>query len=378
MKKKALPYAVFAIALIALMAFIIWSSSGIDLIISILPDKIATMKNVHMSGTEGSNEAWEIEAKEAWTGKEKMATTFENVTNARITKNGKLMIKDLQARRMKISKNKDIEIWKNVPDDKEPEPILFAQIDFNAISNKPKKEKKLATLTADNIKFNPDRKIAVMEGKIKIVKDGLVTTSEKMSLDLDRNIATFETRSTFSKKGSKLIADRAVAYFDDDRIDMFGSVEVSQKNKTARAPRASYDDDTKLIVLYDGASAVIEKLKNMIKPGTAEKYTDEESGETLQAKTNIICDKLEISDDNSDATAYGNVRVTQKEQEARSDKAVYSENTELIYMTGHVEIKKKDGWVKAEKVIVYVDKEKFEAIGNVETTFNVKKGKRSF
>jgi hypothetical protein len=39
-------------------------------------------------------------------------------------------------------------------------------------------------------------------------------------------------------------------------------------------------------------------------------------------------------------------------------------------------MKRKNDWVKANKVIVSVDKETFEAIGAVETIFKVKKGSK--
>ena len=84
-----------------------------------------------------------------------------------------------------------------------------------------------------------------------------------------------------------------------------------------------------------------------------------------------------LSADNSDAQAYGNVHVAQTSQEALSDAADYSENTGTIIMTGNVKMKKNGTWITADKAIVYVDKEIFEAIGGVETTINIKKGKRT-
>jgi len=372
---KKIIFAFAAVLLIFSAAYyIIRLSEKIDLLQTFIPEKLAVFKNVHMSGKEGDS-SWEIFAKEGWTGRDKNATTLEFVTKAQIDKGGRTLIKNLTARRLRISKSKDIEVFRKAEEEKNGKRYLEAQIDFSAISNKNKK-KKFSTMTADVIKFNPDTKKALMTGSVKIVKDKMTILSDKISLDLDKDIATFESRSSFTKKDSRLYANSATSYFDEDRIDMTGSVEVFQKNKTAVSDKASYDDKTKTIVLSSNVKAVIEKLKNMIKEKSAKKLKGEEAKKALQEKTVIRCDKLDLSTEKGDCTAYGSVIVSQKDKEAKSDEAVYSDDSENIVLTGNVYMKRKDDWVKANKVIVSVDKETFEAVGAVETTFKVKKGSR--
>jgi len=366
---------VITLLAVAMVIYIIKESEKVNLLDTFLPEKIAIFKNVHMSGIEGSSEAWEIYAKEAWTGRDKFVTTFDFVTNASIDKDGRPLVRDLRARRLRIAKNKDVEIIKKVDNDVSRE-SLNASIDFGAISKSTKKEKSFSTLTADYIKFNPNSKKAVVQGKIKIVKNRLITRAEKISLDLDMNIATFESRSTFIKDNSELQTNTAVAYFDVDKIDMAGSVEVFQKNKNVHADRASYDDNAKTILMSSKVRAEIEKLKNVIKEESAEKYKDDESKQALTAKTILTCDNLLIYTEKNDASASGSVYVYQQNKEAKSDRAEYSENNETIVMTGNVSMKRKDSWVKADKIIVSVDKETFDAIGGVETTFKVKKGSK--
>jgi lipopolysaccharide export system protein LptA len=377
MKKKGIKYLypTIIILLIALVIYIVKASDSINIIVSFLPEKIATLENVHMSGIEGSDEAWEVRAKEAWTGQDRNTTTLEFVTSADIIKNGKTMIKNLQARRMRISKNKDIEIFRQVPEDK-INALLWTQIDFNAFSHKPKKHRDLSTLTADDIKFNATTRTGSISGHIKIVKGDLITRSEMLIMDLDNNIATFETRTLFTKGASALKADHAVAYFDEDRIDLSGSVEVKQKNKSAFAPAGTYDDNDKNIILTGKVKAVIAKLKDSMKKDASNKYRSDEANSTLTTRTSLECDKLVLSADNSDAKAYGNVHVVQASQEALSDAADYSDKDDTIIMTGNVKMKKNGTWITADKAIVYVDKKIFEAIGGVETTINIKKGKR--
>ena len=363
------------VILFAIAAFIIIKlSDKISIIQTFIPEKIAVFKQVHMSGREGSD-SWEIYAHEGWTGRDKNVTTFEFVTNAEIDRNGRPLIKDLTARRMKVSRNKDIEVLKKAEGEKDGKQYLDALIDFNAVSNKNKK-RKFSTITADVIKFNPNTKKAIVAGNVRIVKDKMTIRTENISIDLDSNMATFEGRSFFIKKGSKLSADSAVSYFDEDRILMSGSIEVTQKNKTAVADNAAYDDRSKTVVLSSNVKAVIVKLKDIIREKSAEKVKGEEAKGALQEKTVITCNSLRLSTENGDCTAYGKVLVSQKDKEAKSDEAVYSEDSENIVLKGNVYMKRKNDWVKANKVIVSVDKETFEAIGAVETIFKVKKGSK--
>lgn len=364
-----------AVIFIAAVTYVIKESETISILQSLLPEKIAVFKNVHMSGIEASSEAWDIYAKEAWTGRDKFITSFDHVTNATINKNGRIMIKGLVARRARISKNKDFEIFRSVDEDKNDR-YLRVKVDFGALASPPKKEKKFSTLTADYIRFNPDSKKALVQGNIRIVKDKLTVRGEKATLDLNMNIATFEERSSFTKGESKLYSNSATAFFDTDKVDLSGSVEVEQKNKKASSEAANYDDNSKTIIMTGNVIAVIEKPKSMMKEESAKKYDNEETKTALVTRTSIKCDRLIIDTESNDAQAFGSVYVFQTSKEAKSEAAIYSEENENIVMTGNVYLKKNDDWIKADKVIVSVNKEMFEAIGGVETTFKVKKGSR--
>ncbi len=375
MRKRFFYPAIFLIIL-GFVIYVVVESEKINLLNTFIPEKIAVFENVHMSGEYGSHEAWEIYAKEAWTGRDRSSTTFEHVTKAVIYRDGRKMIRDLKARRMTIRKDKNIETFRSV--DRDSVKYLKAVIDFNAVSNRHTTEAKLVTLTADRISFNPDRKKAVVEGAVKLTKDKLTVTTESVSLDLDMNTAFFPRRSYFKKEGSRISCATAEALFDEDRAFMYGSIEVEQKNKKATSLRAEYDDDGRSITLQDSVEVVIEKLKNVMKKESVERYKSDEARKSLETRTLVSCNRLVISTDSGDAQAYGNVHVTQSSKEARSDKATYAEDDQNIVLTGNVFMKRGSDWVKADKVVVSVDKDIFEAIGQVETEFKVKKGKREY
>ncbi len=64
-----------------------------------------------MSGVEGEN-SWEISASEGWTGRNRRETTLEFISDAKINKGARPLIKDLSARRLRITNRKDITVLK--------------------------------------------------------------------------------------------------------------------------------------------------------------------------------------------------------------------------------------------------------------------------
>ena len=116
-KRHRILFVIAAFAVLAGMIYVVIATNNIDLINSILPEKIAVFENVHMTGNYSSSESWEVKAREAWTSRDKFTTTLEHVTNAVITRNGRPMVTSLTARRMRIEKNKNVEVMKTVQDD---------------------------------------------------------------------------------------------------------------------------------------------------------------------------------------------------------------------------------------------------------------------
>jgi len=96
-----------------------------------------------------------------------------------------------------------------------------------------------------------------------------------------------------------------------------------------------------------------------------------EARKFLKEKTVLYADRLDLSTKTSNAKAYGSVLVVQNEKEAKADMAIYDDKEETMVLTGNVYLKKKDDWVKAEKVLVSVRNETFEAVGSVEAEFKI-------
>ena len=133
------------------------------------------------------------------------------------------------------------------------------------------------------------------------------------------------------------------------------------------------NDKQRTLLLSYKVKAIIEKIEDAIKDGSAEKVKGAEIKKVLKEKTIVTADKMFLRFDDKNFTAKGNVVVIQKGKRAKSNFAKYNEENEEIEMTGNVFMEKKDQWIKTEKIIVSVKNEAFHAIGNVETEFIIKK-----
>jgi lipopolysaccharide export system protein LptA len=77
-----------------------------------------------------------------------------------------------------------------------------------------------------------------------------------------------------------------------------------------------------------------------------------------------------------DLTADGSIRVEQEGRLATGAQAVYTGADRLLVVTGNVRVREADGsWLRADKVLISLADETFEAVGNVETEFSLKRGK---
>jgi lipopolysaccharide export system protein LptA len=96
-----------------------------------------------------------------------------------------------------------------------------------------------------------------------------------------------------------------------------------------------------------------------------------EAKKILKEKTVLTSDELIFSTRTGDARASGSVIVSQRQREAKADRAVYNDKDETLLLSGNVFLKKGKDWISCRKVIVSVKNETFEAIGSVEAEFKL-------
>ncbi len=174
------------------------------------------------------------------------------------------------------------------------------------------------------------------------------------------------------KEKTTVRSGAAEAFNETDNISFFESVSVLQKDKTAFCDLMTYDTSGDRMVLT-GHTKVFFKSAPLIKKERLKSIRDPETKRTLENQTELTCSSFDLSLKSGNAVAMGNVTVTQKGQQAKSDAALYNEESETISLSGRVHLKRGDEWLKTKKVVVHLKAERFEAEGDVETLFKLKK-----
>jgi lipopolysaccharide export system protein LptA len=87
----------------------------------------------------------------------------------------------------------------------------------------------------------------------------------------------------------------------------------------------------------------------------------------------LTCTRLTMAVRERDVTAEGPVTVTQKDRSASGDRGAYTEATRLLVLSGNVHMQEADGRrLRADRVVISLVEETFEAEGNVQTEFVIR------
>jgi lipopolysaccharide assembly outer membrane protein LptD (OstA) len=153
-------------------------------------------------------------------------------------------------------------------------------------------------------------------------------------------------------------AHRMSLRWDPDEAEASGAVRILRGERVARAERARYVEATGRLDLQ--GDVVVEQFGE--RPPL--------SGARLAAQ------KVTVSLRDGGMDAHGGVSVTQEGRSAAGERAVYQEREQRVTVTGRVLMTDEDGnTVRADRVVIMLNEESFEASGNVETVFKVKPGK---
>lgn len=391
-----------------MLAYFLMSGKSLDFMTG-LPEKVFNFSKVNLVGLENGKKVWEMQAENGWSTEENKITYLEHVNNGVTYRQGKPVIKNLHARRVKIYKeSKDVEAFGFVEDSGTREgALLLADINLSKVSSESAKQRekdKFAKLQAEYLKYTHADKKA-LANDIRIDDGKLIISANQMNMDLDKNesvltgsievsrkniflvcdrITTYPERDMVigennvkaiikGKKGrTTLSCDRAVFYTADKAtIEVSGDVVIIQKNKAARANSGVYYESTKKLDLSGQVGCVIEKANKILKQETVQSIHSPEGQKIIQEKTFLTAEAVSFSTETGDFMASDNVYVSQKTRLAKSNKAEYSEKDNRLELTDNVWMKKPDGWIKSNKIIVSVKDETFEAVGGIETQFKL-------
>jgi len=396
---RSILFAAGASILLLFITYFLVTSKTMDFLNVGPPEHIIEFENAHVIGRQGDKKDWEVIAATGWSTKNQDETNLSGIQNGWVYEDNIPIIKNISAESVKIYKRTDIVEAIGNP--------LKADVDLLRVSSSKKKRIKYSKLSAQRISYNGKQKISQVFKDIKIVDGRTVILSDHMEIDHNKKLATLtanprvlqgktsifcreivanpETEEYLAQgnprlnlkeknKTTKITSDKIfVKKGDRETIDLIGSIKIIQPKKIAVSDQAHYDEDNTELTLKGKVRTVFEKGEEFLTEKTINNISNPEAQELLKEKTVLVCDDMTIYTDSDDALATGNVYITQKGKEAKSDRALYKDDEEKIYMTGQVTLKKKDKWVDAEEVVVSIQDESFEAQGRVETKFILKK-----
>lgn len=350
-------------------------------------EKIAEFKDTRISGRKEGRKVWEFYAEEGWTTKDREITYLYNVKEGKIYEGKKLTLKDLTAPQVKAFRRSEIvevigpplhayleeggewtkiaaDYLKYIPSEKRSE------IEGNVTLFK-----KDSSISAQKIRIDHERETADISGDIKLKrKDGILRAESLNYFSSDERLEAggIDLKVSEGKLKTEIKAARA-SFFSDISKDMSiqGSLEALQGKKLAIAQEGFYSQKSKKLTMRRNVRTIFEKGSVMLKEETVQKLKNIEAKKILKEKTVLTCNELIFSTRTGDARASGSVFVSQKQREAKADRAVYNDKDETLSLFGNVFMKKGKDWISCKQVIVSVKNETFEAVGSVEAEFKL-------
>ncbi len=175
---------------------------------------------------------------------------------------------------------------------------------------------------------------AMVEGSVKIVYDTTVINAERVVFNSDNKTAKVDSGVRIEQGDIVITANVMNADFKTEKLTVSGNVRL-EMTETLQEKDAKGLPKKDVIVLTAGS--------------------------------------MEIDINTTDFTAKGGVVITKEGQKAQAADAAYIDAEKKLVLTSGVTIETEDGdTVKADKAVVYTDRDTFEAEGQkIEISFNV-------
>ncbi|HEY6101974.1 MAG TPA: LptA/OstA family protein [bacterium] len=231
-------------------------------------------------------------------------------------------------------------------------------------------------------------------GGVRLAREGTTVTGDVMVARLgDRQVdvsghavlvrptgpapaAQDRAAQTLAAQDTKVTADRLRFRWDVNEAEAEGAVVLTQPDKTAKAAAVVYSEARGLIELTGNVEVEQRSGDWLVESGAAQKPRDADTAKALHSPVRLWADRLIIRVETHDMEATGRVKVEQEGRLATGDRATYAQREQTIVVSGNVRMREADGsWLRADRVIIAIADETFEATGNVETEFTVTTGK---
>ncbi|MDR7419833.1 MAG: hypothetical protein QN178_13100, partial [Armatimonadota bacterium] len=170
-------------------------------------------------------------------------------------------------------------------------------------------------------------------------------------------------------------AGRIVFRWDANEGEAEDHVVVKQRDRTVWADRMTYSEPGNRVVMT--GRVVIEQLsgESLVRGGLAPSPRGGREQDALTSATRVTCTRLTMTLRERDVELDGPLVVTQKARSASGDRGTYTHATRRMVVLGNVRMREADGQrLRADRVVISLVEETFEAEGNVVTEFVIRSG----
>lgn len=233
-------------------------------------------------------------------------------------------------------------------------------------------------LRAAEITYEIQAQTAHASGGVRLQHEGTTVTGDTLVARMKTKEAEVAGHASLVRApaatgktddATAITADRMRFRWEANEVEAHGTVTVTQPDRTARAQNLLYSEERDVLELT--GDVVVDQ-----RSGEALAAEEPDAAKVLASRTVLACDRAVVRLSSRDLTADGSIRVEQEGRLATGDHAVYTSRDRLLVVTGGVRMQETDGsWLRADKVVISLADETFEAVGNVETEFSVKRGK---
>lgn len=189
---------------------------------------------------------------------------------------------------------------------------------------KEEKEESVVNIQADSVTYDKSTDKMIFKSNLIITQEDIVLTAQEAEFDVDKKIGNIKGDIKLVQTDITITGETLEAYLNEKNYIFQEKVKLIQERKDKE-----------------------EKEDNII----------------------WNCNKLEILTDTRDLTATGEVKIFKKDYTITAEEAVYNDKEQKINLIGKVRIEEKEGgrWITGEKAVFYIETEKLEVEGKVQS-----------
>lgn len=230
-------------------------------------------------------------------------------------------------------------------------------------------------VTAASLRYEARTGEVAAEGGVTLIQPGSKMTGRRLLANLRTRRADVRDDVTLvrGKDETTITAARIIFRWDASEGEAEDHVVIRQRDRTAWADRLLYSEPANRVTLSGHVVLEQQSGESLVREGVVSPPRDPTERAALGAVTRLTCARLVMALRERDIVAEGPVVVTQTDRSATGDRGTYTGTTRLLVLSGNVHMQEADGRrLRADRVVISLIDETFEAEGNVQTEFVIR------